>query len=90
MKKISELLTAQVSVKRPTSERAYLIQEIANSIQVPYKNIMNVCWHLRGEEGNKILRIILSDVLQTGDNIWFRGRELRKMIEKSKGKIIIT
>ena len=82
MKPISELLN---SPQKITSERQYLIQEIANSIGVPFINVLREVYHLTGDEGNKILRIILSDVLQTGDNVWFRGRQMRNMIEKSKG-----
>lgn len=77
-------LFGMMKVKRPTSERADLIQSLADSIRVPYMNVHRECWHLRGEAGNYILRIILDDVLRTGDNLDFRALKLREMIDNSK------
>lgn len=71
---------------KPTSERSYLIQQIADALRVPFKNVFNEVWHLRDKWGCNILRMILEETLRTGDKIEYRALKCRELIDKSKGK----
>lgn len=84
MPQISDLLKTPVKVRGPTSERSYWIQKLADSIGVPFQNIMKEVWHLKGEEGTQVLRMIWEDVMREGDNRDYRAKKLRELINKSK------
>ena len=88
MKTISEHLKSYTEERKgkPTSRRSDLIQSIADSIGVPFKNVFNEVWHLHDDWGCDVLQMILDDVLRTGDNLNYRALKCRSLIDKSKKK----
>lgn len=73
-------------VGQPTSRRADLIQQIANALQVPFRNVFNEVWHLRDEWGCDVLQMILDDTLRASEKVEWRAKKCRELIDKSKGK----